>query len=72
MFALGTSLNTFKASLNRKVNGLIIANFKMKKRVIFNTPPIPPVKRVFADKIYGSCNVTVLPFGEDQESLFGH
>ena len=56
MLALGAGLDPFQPARNRKINRLMVADLEMQEGVVFNRPPIAPVKGIRADEIDGSGN----------------
>ena len=72
MFALRASLDFFQAMANGKFNGLMIADFKMQKRVMLDRAPMATIKCIAADKVNRSGNRLVVSIGKNQQNFVGH
>src|SRR5581483_9618257 len=51
VFALGAGFDTIEPMDNRVIDGLVVAEFKMKEGMMFDGAPIAAIKRILADEV---------------------
>src|SRR5260370_42188264 len=54
VLALRARFDGFQAAPDRKIDGLIVADLEMQKRVMFDRPPVTAKQRLGADEIDGA------------------
>src|SRR5580698_1744092 len=69
---LRAGLNRLQATADRKVDGLIIADFEMQERMMFDRTPVAAEQGVGADEVDGACNPAPLAPGHHQQYVLGH
>ena len=72
MLALGACFDTGKLMGNRVVDGLIIANLEMQKRVMFDRAPIAPVQAIATDDVQRARDVGSIALGHDEQAGLRH
>ena len=71
MRALCAGLNALQAALYGEINGLVIAQLEMQKRVVFNTAPIAPEQCIAADKVQRTGDIIAIALGHYQQYIVG-
>src|SRR5690606_14156614 len=72
VLALRARLHTGKAALDRKVDGLIVAAFKMQEGVMLYRAPVASVKRIAADEVQRTGDIAPVAPGHDEKRIIRH
>ena len=72
MFTLGARLDPRQTLGDGKINGAVIAQFKMQTGMIFDCAPIAAKQRVASDKIQCACNGLPIAQGQHQLDVVAH
>src|SRR5260370_5707818 len=72
VLALGAGLDGLQAAPDRKIDGLIVADLEMQKRVMFDRAPVAAEQRIGADEIDGAGDPAAVAPGHHQQHVLGH